>query len=750
MRSLFTILAILLLHPVRLKAQAFSFSPMEGISVEKSEVFLKNPFSGSWNSGQFWPCDMNNDGQNDLLVFDKAASRTLVFLYENPSGIPQWKYAREFEDLLPPIQSWLATADFNRDGRMDIFTRSPLGIRIFRNTSEVPGQAAFVLESDGLLTEGFNGQVNIQVNVYGAPAITDVDGDGDLDVLNFDFSGSTVEYHKNRIRETTGSCAGFQLKRDSCVFGRFSTKPLCGQIRLNTSCAGNRPGEPGDSDKNIQHLGSQLSALDLDADGDKDLLVGDLACPLLNRLINGGNSQQALITQADTLFPSAGDYVKIRDFPSTYRLDADFDGDTDLVISPTYFSNYSDSYIHNTRQASFLYANNSAAGAPQFQFQTRDFLQNESLDAGEEAVPVFADVDADGDKDLFLGHFGNQGPDGLRGSVHFYRNTGSALQPAFRLETEDYLGLSALGLVRLRPVFADFNLDGRTDFGWMGARGISPSDTTLFQFLLNQNPPGQAFSFPGPGSRIRLPLSFNLYDCPHFTDVDLDGLPDLLLGKYNGRIQYWKRTGSWPSLSFQLQNSNYGNIARAPFANGPNLSSGDVNQDGEEDLLIADNSGMVKIYSAFRNQNAGQFIADSLLFYNPLLGLHLPSWGGSFLSPALSDLNNDDFPELAIGYAGGGMLLFGNRFGPNSVKSHFAGEIQLQISPNPAQAGSEIRIGAGRARCRIYNSLGQLCQQGTSDENGSLRLSENLPAGLYQGRCETRNKTAYFRIQVWN
>jgi hypothetical protein len=733
-------------------AQAFSFSPMQDVPLEKNGQALGNPFSGGWNSGQFWPCDMNYDGQNDLLVFDKATGRTLVFLREDDNGILRWKYAKPFEDLLPSIQSWLATADFNRDGKLDIFTRSPLGIRVFRNSSDTPGQAAFVLESDGLMSQGFNGQVNIQVNAYGAPALTDVDGDGDLDVLNFDFSGNTVEYHRNRIRETTGSCAGFQLKKDSCVFGRFSTKPQCGQIRLNTGCAGNRP-EPGggtDTDKNIQHLGSQLSALDLDNDGDKDLLVGDLACPLLNKLINGGNAQQALITQADTLFPSAADYVRIRDFPSAYRLDADFDGDTDLVVSPTYFSNFSDAYIHNTRQASFLYANAVPSGAPQFQFQTRDFLQAECLDAGEEAIPAFSDADADGDLDLFVGHLGNQGPGGLRGSVHFYRNIGTAASPAFRLETEDYLGLSSLGLVRLRPVFSDFNLDGRIDFGWMAAKGVDPTDSTIFQFLLNQAAPGQAFSFPSLNGRIRLPLTFNIYDSPLFTDVDGDQLTDLLLGKYNGRLQYWKRTAGGSSLNFALQNANYGNIARAPFANGPNLSAADVNQDGQEDLLISDNSGVVKIYAGFRNQNPAQFLADSSIFFNPVLGLHLPSYGGSFISPMLADLNNDAYPDLTLGYAGGGLIAYVNRFGPNSVSPSEKTIPRLPVWPNPVRAGEVIQLGTGFYSYAIWNSSGQMVDQGKSSEAGAVRLPVRLSAGLYQGRALIGHKTYFFRIQVCN
>ena len=742
-------IAVFFLLGLRLFAQNFSFSFLEDISLEKNGSFLKNPFSGSWNSGQFWPCDMNFDGQNDLLVFDKAGNRTLVFLKETENGNPQWKYSREFEDLLPPVQSWLATADFNCDGRIDIFTRSPLGIKVYRNSSETPGQAAFVLESEGLMTEGFNGQVNIQVNAYGAPAITDVDGDGDLDVLNFDFSGNTVEYHKNRVRELSGNCAGFSLKKDSCVFGRFSTKPVCGQIRLNTSCTGNLPGETDHPDKNIQHLGSQLSAIDLDNDGDKDLLVGDLACPLLNRLTNGGNRQQALITSADTLFPSAEDYVRIRDFPAAYQLDADFDGDTDLVVSPTYFSNYSDGYVHNTRQASFLYSNNSAGGAPQFQFQMKDFLQSECLDAGEEAMPVFADADADGDQDLFLGHLGNQGAAGLRASIHFYRNTGTANFPAFRLETEDYMGLSELGLVRMRPVFSDFNLDGRTDLGWMAARGVSPGDSTIFQYLLNQSEAGQPFSFPPLQNRMRLALNFGIYDAPHFTDVDGDLLPDLLLAKYNGKIQYWRRQSGWPGMNFQLENANYGNIARAPFANGPSLMTGDVNQDGLDDLMIGDNSGAVKIYSAFRTQNPAQFLADSSLFLNTLLGFRVPFYGGNFISPGLGDLNNDGFPELALGYAGGGVLLFANRLGPNAVKDALPGNA-LKLWPNPAISGSELFTGRPTAAFTLRDYSGKICAEGNTTEKGNLKIPDQLPAGLYLLQLKNLDRTEFIKILIWN
>jgi len=41
-----------------------------------------------------------------------------------------------------------------------------------------------------VLTIGFNGPINLKVNLTDLPAIDDVDGDGDLDVLNTRFVGA--------------------------------------------------------------------------------------------------------------------------------------------------------------------------------------------------------------------------------------------------------------------------------------------------------------------------------------------------------------------------------------------------------------------------------------------------------------------------------------------------------------------------------------------------------------------------------
>lgn len=714
--------------------QFFTFSPFKTLGVEQNENLLPNPWTGSYNSGQFWPCDLNNDGDDDLIVFDKTSNRVLTYLREFENGRYLWKYNSDFEDLIPEMESWMATADFNCDGKLDLFTQTSAGIKVFKNVTSAPGQVAFSLEVDGLTSIGFNGPINLQVNPYGAPAITDVDNDGDLDVLTFDFSGNTVEYHKNQVFENSGQCAGFQLKKDSCVFGLFATKPICGQIRLNTGCFGQRPGpgNPMDPTSRIQHIGSQLSAIDLDADGDKDLLVGDIGCSLLNKLTNGGTASSAIITAADTLFPSASSYVKIPFFPSAYQMDFNFDNKTDLAISPTFFSNYSEDFKVNTSKGTYLYLNQSQNQVPDFQLAERDFLQNQSIEVGEESVPAFADIDGDGDKDLFVGNLGQKNGSLVQAKVAFYKNIGTSLLPKFSLETDDYLGLSSLFRKRLRPVFEDFNGDGATDFGWISSPG-NTIDSTFLYVLINQNPLGQPFSFSTLNQAILFPFTFSIYDCPTFVDIDGDNQKDMLVGKYTGRIQYWRQTNPWPVLQYQLVNNNYGNINRAPFSNNPNLSVTDIDQDGNPDLAVGDLTGKVKFYRNFKLSPTNTFLADSSWYQNLLLNQKLFRKFGNSISPALSDLNGDGFPELAIGTQGGGVVLLVNRLGTNSVDK-LSKNIPWKIFPNPSQSGEIINwYGMGLEKIEMTSILGtpiQTWNVGHTQNTGRITLP-NCPSGIY-------------------
>jgi len=65
------------------------------------------------------------------------------------------------------------------------------------------------------------------------------------------------------------------------------------------------------------------------------------------------------------------------------------------------------------------------------------------IDVGEGASPVWWDADGDGDLDLLIGNQGIRGNQGVRASIYFYENVGSATQPALLFRTEDFKQFSA-------------------------------------------------------------------------------------------------------------------------------------------------------------------------------------------------------------------------------------------------------------------------------------------------------------------
>ena len=75
-------------------------------------------------------------------------------------------------------------------------------------------------------------------------------------------------------------------------------------------------------------------------------------------------------------------------------------------------------------------------------------------DVGSYAAPTFADIDGDGDLDAFVGNDD--------GNTVFYRNTGTTAAPTFTFEAAQPFGLTNL-VASAKPTFADIDADGDLD-----------------------------------------------------------------------------------------------------------------------------------------------------------------------------------------------------------------------------------------------------------------------------------------------
>jgi hypothetical protein len=65
------------------------------------------------------------------------------------------------------------------------------------------------------------------------------------------------------------------------------------------------------------------------------------------------------------------------------------------------------------------------------------------IDVGEGASPVWVGMQMGTDLDLLIGSQGIRGNQGVRASIYFYENVGSATQPALLFRTADFKQFSA-------------------------------------------------------------------------------------------------------------------------------------------------------------------------------------------------------------------------------------------------------------------------------------------------------------------
>ena len=182
-------------------AQSFSFQWDNTVPVTIQGKKLLNPWVGGLNNAQFSKMHLNDDGVEDLVVFERSSHSINTFLAVPQATGLQWKHAPEYETRFPnDMLHWMLLVDFDQDGRKDLFTSTNGGIRVFRNVATSNG-FSWSLIADPILTQGFSGNINLYVQPTDLPAITDIDDDGDIDILTFDFTGTSVELHQNFSKE---------------------------------------------------------------------------------------------------------------------------------------------------------------------------------------------------------------------------------------------------------------------------------------------------------------------------------------------------------------------------------------------------------------------------------------------------------------------------------------------------------------------------------------------------------------------
>jgi hypothetical protein len=351
--------------------------------------------------------DVDGDGDTDIVI--GAADGNLYYFKRvgQTSFEEQTGANNPFTGINHGNASSPTTADFDNDGDTDlIFGAQNINFDIFY----LENKGAGVFEEKVSFDNPFGG---VTVTLDSSPLLTDLDNDGDLDMI----IGNSWNYIK-------------YLRNDNGTFVELPTHPFSGLA--------------------IADLFTP-SFVDIDADGDKDL-VGSVYNGATS-IVYFRNDDGVFVEQpAGTLYAGA---ISSEEGHADFT-DIDNDGDYDFFVSEQFFS-----WELGDRTYIRFFKNVGTPQIPSFIEMTG--AQN-PLDQVEEEfalLPRFVDIDHDGDLDALIGEGGDVIEISDGNEFSFYENIGTPYEPNFYYRGD--LMQQGNNPFELAPTFGDFDNDGDLD-----------------------------------------------------------------------------------------------------------------------------------------------------------------------------------------------------------------------------------------------------------------------------------------------
>ncbi len=685
-KTFYIFLFVSLFNSISGAAQQFEILDNTQIRVIENGIALADPFNGGFNAVQVSRVDIDNDGEIEWVIFDRSNNRAYIGTIVDGQMIIDHNRS---ESLPKEISNWLVLVDYDNDGWVDIFTDTSSGVQVIRNN-----QSNWEPIEGNLQAISNTSSVNIIVNGSDFPAIGDYDGDGDVDLLVFDFIAGDriVLYKNNSVEEGLSDPLSFQ-KFD--LFWGGLSECDCNDFTFNE--------EDCSAGEGRTELTEHAAAKSLTFSGN-NLLVGIEGCPQLAVITNESNFTSPSFNEFRTdLFPKTdfGEYV------ATSTADVNNDGVDDFIVSNNLRTDlYALDYGRSINV--FSGTDNSLI--------SDQFLQTGTIDLGEQSYPTLYDWDNDGDLDLFVGNKGELHDGVYFGTLYYYENTGTFRNPEFTLRDDDFMNLSRFEYAKLNPTFLDVNNDDQIDLV-LSAGNRNRLSANIFVMLGDTE---QNFGEP-----TAWPLRFSRNDLPVIKDLNNDGRLDVLLGRNFGRIEVHLNFGTNQDPSFERQDENFLGIDQDGNRLNPTLSFFNLDDDPEEEILKTDASGALEIYQGMND------IQDpvSLNFFNSNtedvqrfdFGINNPM--------SFGDLYGDGEVYGFIGDLRGGIkvirLINNERANVNN---------EVLAFPNPLNENRTFRLFSDVSQSvNIYDASGKLIIANISLNAGEeLEIDANLiPAGLY-------------------
>ncbi|MDP4747703.1 MAG: T9SS type A sorting domain-containing protein [Algoriphagus sp.] len=668
----------------------------QGKTIRLKGQVLSNGFSLGINSAQIQTIDLTGDGKEEWVVWDINSRQLQVFEKKGE----QFLIRPELSYFFPTdVSGFLVLADFDRDGKKDLFTSTALGIKAYRNTSS-GSQISWTIAQNFLRLEGAN---NIPANNLDTPLLQDLDGDGDLDLLLFNFAvGDYLEYYRNTSIERKGSpdIDGFAFPIRH--WGGFEFCG-CGQISFGLTCDGRTlatPASPLDQAR-VQHAGGHsLLYRDFTGDGIPDLLMGREECTTLYFLPNEGTSSNPKFASFSKELPGFGSLPEFPRFHAGQYLEES------LIVSL------------NTNETAAPFGVDFAQSIVRLEKGTGKMLpilQNQVLDLGENTRPFFSGTSFSGE--LLVTANGKKGTKVL-GQAYRMRYTGTQLE----LVEEDYLGLSELNLLDL--TLLDYTSVSKEKHLWV--LGTRTSSTGVPAPVLLKREGVNWGEFALKGLSLRTGDQLTLYG--H------QGKDQLLVAAQNGSLTQYEV--DLTARSVQLVASNFLGFQDNPGSRNLNVTI----RSGERPVLYSvDQTGRIFRIRDFLNAPVREEVLVRIQNQDLPLRLGRSNW----LAVVKSSLGEED--DLILGTRGGGLLYLSAA----STDGDSAGEFSVTAFPNPSSGSFQI-VSSVPATGRLVSALGQvlLSEILLPARRAVLVDIPNLAPGMYFLQLQTEDKQTVVQ-KIW-
>ncbi|MFQ5632504.1 MAG: FG-GAP-like repeat-containing protein, partial [bacterium] len=431
--------------------------------------------------------DLDGDDLVDIVV--GGWREGMFYFKQSPGGIRQFAFVDTLRDttgviLKPGFQSYSpALIDIDDDDDLDMFSGSSDGnLAFFRNIGSVT-TPQFVLEEKDFLPMP-------ELRFWVTPTFIDIDGDLDFDL----FIGSNhaqVSFYRN---DGSASAPAFTL--------------VTQDVQLDFLDVG---------------FWSVSTIIDIDADDDQDLLIGDSD----RRITFYRNTGNATMPQFEWI---SDDFIDLGlANPSTVVPswgDIDNDEDYDLFVA----ANVGGQAVIR------FYRNIGSATMPVFEF-IETVVDTSGVEIEARKIDL-ADIDGDGDLDIF----GSTLLAGALNSIVVYENVGSAGSHQFVQQDT------------LRDV--DSNVIAHFD---MFYRAVDMDDDLDLDLLIG-DPDGRLNLYENTGNQTAAEFTLidtffggistgsNSRNIPFATDIDADDDLDIFVGRFHGGLMFFRNTTNTVSV----------------------------------------------------------------------------------------------------------------------------------------------------------------------------------------------------------